>query len=116
MPRRVYLLGLGLALAALAFTDWALSFQHGVTDANVRRIRPGMSLKEVKRIFGHAANFELASPVGDLFARPWYRKWYGNGGEARLVFDAHYRVISAKFERTTENSGLLARLRAWLGF
>ena len=35
MSRRIYLLGVGLALVALAlaFTDWALSFQPGVTEA-----------------------------------------------------------------------------------
>ena len=34
MPRRVYLLGVGLALVALALavTDWALSLQPGVTE------------------------------------------------------------------------------------
>jgi hypothetical protein len=39
MSRRGYLLGLGLALA---FTHWALSLQPGVTEANVRRIRPSL--------------------------------------------------------------------------
>ena len=36
MSRRVYLLGVGLALVALglALTDWALSLQPGVTEAN----------------------------------------------------------------------------------
>ena len=38
MSRRVYLLGLGVALVALAlaFTDWALSLRPRVTEANVR--------------------------------------------------------------------------------
>ena len=36
MPRRVYLLGVGLALVALAlaFTDWALSLRPGVAAAH----------------------------------------------------------------------------------
>ena len=54
MSRRVYLLGLGLALVALglAFTDWVLSLRPGVTEANVRRIRVGMAMDEVEAIFG----------------------------------------------------------------
>src|SRR5262245_41196658 len=38
MPRRVYLLGVGLALVALAlaFTDWALSLRPGVTESGPR--------------------------------------------------------------------------------
>src|SRR5262249_10302590 len=54
MPRRVYLLGVGLALVALAlaFTDWALSLRPGVTEANVKRIRPGMTLTDVEALMG----------------------------------------------------------------
>jgi hypothetical protein len=51
MSRRVYLLGVGLALA-LAVTNWALSLQPGVTEANCRRIRPGMTLAEVETLLG----------------------------------------------------------------
>jgi hypothetical protein len=56
MSRRMYLLGVGLALVALAlaFTDWALSLQPGVTEAKVRRIRQGMTLAEVEGIFGRS--------------------------------------------------------------
>jgi hypothetical protein len=41
MSRRVYLLGIGLALVALAFvvTD-TLFWEPGLTEANARRIRP----------------------------------------------------------------------------
>jgi hypothetical protein len=54
MSGRVYLLGDGLALVALAlgFTDWALSLQPGVTEANVKRIRTGMTLGQVEAILG----------------------------------------------------------------
>ena len=54
MSRRIYLLGVGLALVALAlaFTDWALSFQPGVTEANARRIRPGMTQEAVESLLG----------------------------------------------------------------
>ena len=45
MPRGVYLLGVGLALVALAFvlTD-ALLWRPGITEAHVRLIREGMTL------------------------------------------------------------------------
>src|SRR5215470_17396217 len=54
MSRRVYLLGVGLALVALALAvaDWALSLQPGVTEANVRRIRQGMTVPEVEALLG----------------------------------------------------------------
>ena len=54
MSRRVYLLGVGLALVALAlaFTDWALSLRPGVTEVNVRRVKPGMTLAEVEAVLG----------------------------------------------------------------
>jgi hypothetical protein len=57
MSRRVYLLGVGLALVALAFvlTD-ALLWQAGVTEANVNRIRPGMSLEQAEGILGKATD------------------------------------------------------------
>ena len=55
MSRRVYLLGVGITLVALAlaFTDWALSVQPGVTEANVRPVRPGMQLAEVEGMGVH---------------------------------------------------------------
>src|SRR4051794_40501829 len=54
MSRGVYQLGVGMALVALAFvvTDWALSLRPGVTEANVKRVRPGMRLEEVRRLLG----------------------------------------------------------------
>jgi hypothetical protein len=53
VSRGVYLLGVGLALVALAFalTD-ALLWRPGVTEANVRRIRPGMKRTEVEAVLG----------------------------------------------------------------
>ena len=57
MSRRVYLLGLGLALVALvalalAVTDWALSMRPGVTEANFKRIQPGMTMQQVETLLG----------------------------------------------------------------
>jgi hypothetical protein len=46
MSGRVHLLGVGVALVALTFvvTEAALGLRPGVTEANDRRIREGMSL------------------------------------------------------------------------
>src|SRR5262249_15159236 len=57
MSRRVYLLGVGLALVALAFTttDVLLRQRPGVNEANVLRIRPGMTLAEVGTLLGSPA-------------------------------------------------------------
>jgi hypothetical protein len=56
----VYMLGVGIALAALAFavTDALLTPPPtpGVTEANVRRIRQGMSLAKVEGILGRPAD------------------------------------------------------------
>src|SRR5437016_1246712 len=66
MSRRVYLLGVGLALVALALavTDWALSLRPGVTEANVKRIRPGMTLAEVGALFGRAPDAVFEKCLG----------------------------------------------------
>jgi hypothetical protein len=52
MPRRVYLLAVGVAPVALAVTDRALSLRPGVSGRNVRHIRPGMTLAQVESILG----------------------------------------------------------------
>src|SRR5262245_55803841 len=54
MPRLVYLSGVGLLLLAGAFllTDRALSLWPGVTEANVRRVRPGMTSHQVEALLG----------------------------------------------------------------
>ena len=108
MSRWVYLLGVGLALVALAltFTDWALSLKPGVTEANARRVRPGMALAEVKRLFGRAADDDF----GGLMI------WYGSGGRADVRFNADRQVDWFYFFRTSGSAGPLARPRAWLGW
>src|SRR5262249_61460637 len=56
MSRRVYLLGVGLALLALALavTDWAFGLPPEVTEAKVRRVRPGMNVQEVEALLAVA--------------------------------------------------------------
>jgi hypothetical protein len=55
MSRRVYLLGVAVAMVAVAFaaTEAALEPRaSGVTRANARRLQPEMSRAEVERILG----------------------------------------------------------------
>jgi hypothetical protein len=69
MSRRVFLLGVGIVLVALAlaFTDWALSLRPGVTEANVRRIRVGMTLEEAEALLGGRATKEMhANPLSKV--------------------------------------------------
>src|SRR5262245_59450386 len=99
MNGRVYQLGVGLALVAVAFviTD-ALLWRPGVTAANVKRIREGMTLTEVQALFGDEPELGLG-PDG---ARSW--RWWGEQGAAWVHFDENERVQSAEFHRDAEPS------------
>jgi hypothetical protein len=130
MSRRVYLLGVGLALLAGAFllTD-ALLWRPGVTEANVRRIRPGMTLAEVEALLGpfildredtpfHRAVREDALQVmchgADSGVVHWY--WHGEHGHAGVAFLGG-RVLQALWiPDPPSGGGLLDRLHAWLGW
>jgi hypothetical protein len=115
MPRLVYLSGVGVALVALAFvsTDAALGPRQGVTEANVRRIREGMTLREVEGVLGGKGVLGFASRVGVCRA-PIYM-WTGPDGQAVVCFSPGGAVESAAFHRATAASPF-SRLRAWLGW
>jgi hypothetical protein len=53
MSRRalLWVCGVALVVAALLLTD-ALLWQPGLTEGNVRRLRPGMTLDEVEILLG----------------------------------------------------------------
>jgi hypothetical protein len=124
MSGRVYLLGVGLALVAgaLAFTDWALSLQPGVTEANVRRIRPGMTRVQVEALLGPPSTpwwlgvWEL-SPDNEPRRLP-FLVWEREEGSVSALFelDGRLRSITPWRPPSTARRGLLARLRAWLGW
>jgi hypothetical protein len=126
MSRRVFLWGGGLALVALAlaFTDWTLSLQPGVTEANVKRVRAGMSLHEVEAVLG--AGTDWTEPAIKLWPIPGT-----DDGYVGIWFDAQRRVSQVliipekrktllwrpsdyRFPSATLDP--LARLRAWLGW
>src|SRR5262249_30448538 len=81
MPRLTYFTGLALLLVAGAFllTDHLLALPPGVTEANVRRIKPGMPLGRVQGILGRAADWdpEPHYPSRSLF-------WFSSAGVIRV--------------------------------
>ncbi len=141
MSRRVYLLGVGLALVAGAFaaTHELLGPWPGATEANVRRIRKGMTLEQVEAILGGKGSWgnrpptaPIPSPTGDgwgmdvlgggesgLGGRKDYY-WVGPDGYAHVAFSWSFpgeakRVRQARFWRATPLS-LFQRLRTRLGW
>jgi hypothetical protein len=132
MSRQVYLLGLGLVLVAGAFlvTDSLVGRQPGVTEANVRRVRPGMTFSQVEGILGEwTEELQFYPPAICLVVRrnpspPAFEvwKWRGEDGVAEVRFAPSGRVLSASFEKTAQEAsgpkpdGPLDRLRSWLGW
>ena len=79
MPRRMYLrclLGVALIVGALFLTD-RLLWQPGLTEDNVRRLRPGMTLAEVEALLGGPATLTVdmhpAAPTEECGYR-WLRR------------------------------------------
>jgi hypothetical protein len=139
MSGRVYLSGVGLALVALAFcvTDWALRppFKPGVSEANVRRIKAGMTPEEVKSILGPRSGWtphwrdidreeEVAFPEGRFKIKipdprlvGWTKTWSGEAGRVTVYYDRAYRVTGVEYRPANPSPpSALARLRAWLGW
>ena len=85
MPRPLYLRGIGIVMVAAAFilTHEALGPWPGVTEANARRIRKGMTWVEVTEILGpHPFGRKYpGSPGGDSLTA-----WAGRDGEVYLHF------------------------------
>ena len=139
MSRRVYLLGAGLTLVALAlaFTDRALTQPVGPMEAKTKCIRPGMTLEEVETVIGKIeGTFALPDERSGrrLTDREGLKAFLNDpsrmktgmslargevGGVIAIHFREDGRVARAEWwpgGHPPEESGLLARLRAWLGW
>jgi hypothetical protein len=103
----------GLVALALLLTN-RLLWQPGLTEDNVRRIRPGMTLAEVEAPLGGptADSFEMHA---DYPAFRWQREWWEGGDSVVVQLFADGRVMAAK-GRGRPQPGPLDRLRAWLGW
>jgi hypothetical protein len=115
MPRRALLLlaGLALVVGALLLTD-RLLWEPGLNEENVNRLRPGMTLAEVEALLGGPAADTFEMPAGYPAYR-WRREWRAGGAWAEVLFGADGRVMTAA-GRGRSQPGILARLRAWLGW
>jgi hypothetical protein len=114
----VYLLGVGLALVALALamTGAAMGPAPGVTKANLARVR-GLTLAEVEALMGVPSRPDIDIPGLKS------RGFVGRERVASVFFDGRGRAtyaISRPFNPLTDGApprpGLWARLRAALGW
>ena len=128
MGRQVYLLGVGVALVAGVFvaTEAALGPRPGVTEANMRKIKPGMTLSEVEVLLGGPGR--RGWTFGRLGGFVSKFVWSGVDGQAEVTFYEPVNLVwpappspppsvlcNATFQRTAP-PGPLACLRAWLGW
>jgi len=79
----ILVVGIGLTALLVAPTP-------GISDANISRIRPGMSRKQVHEILGGPAQQTKMYNAG----RDWVDIWVGEEGKARVLFQA-YRVVGS---------------------
>ncbi len=111
MPRWVFLLGVGLLLVAVAFvvTCEVLGPKPGVTEANVRRIKPGMTVAEVDVLLG-VPGMHLGDWVGRMTV------WYGGDGQAVAWLDDDDKVSRVEFRPAQgAEPGPIHRLRKAFG-
>jgi hypothetical protein len=122
MSRWVFRLGVGIALVALAFAgaEQILALRPGVTEANARRIRMGMSLEQVERLLGGRATNEqylppiCCMPVEGIIKPSFRRQWILPSGTVSVFFGIRGTVTQVHFQRTAPEP-LLSQLRSWLG-
>jgi hypothetical protein len=92
MPRTVFLIGVALCLVAVAFvvTCAVVGPAPGVTAANVRRVREGMTVAEVDARLG-VAGVHLGDWAGRMAV------WYGSNGQAVAWLDDDGKVVRVEF-------------------
>jgi hypothetical protein len=133
MSRRIYLLGIVIILVAGAFliTDGVLGQRPGVYEANARRIRKGMTARQVEAILGPptACIWPLVSLRGSnrvplesrhecLAAGKALAFGWGSGDAIFVAvgFNEKGLVDRVECDFPPNPPSLLERLRSWLGW
>jgi hypothetical protein len=118
--RRLAWVGVALCAVALALgVTERLVWRPGVTPANVRRVRVGMTLDEVEALMGCPAHlaFDLdreGVPIGDRRYR-WLRNWTAEDAGVNAEFDEAGRVQAVNAVVWREPSAFES-LRSLLGW
>src|SRR5262245_28218837 len=96
MTGRVFLFGAAMALLAVGFTltDRLIDRMPGVTAANVRRIKPGMTPAQVDALLGRYGSYDEGDIVRGGRVRHW---WQHDHGSATVRFGRNGLVEEAKF-------------------
>jgi hypothetical protein len=95
-----------------------LLWQPGLTEVNVRRLRPGMTLAEVEALLGGPAPVTVDMlPVAHDEERGyrWLRHWKADCAAVDVQFFEDGRVMAAA-GRGRPQPGSLARVRSWIGW
>jgi hypothetical protein len=123
MTKRVYVLGIGLALVSIAWliTEAALTPRAGITRANFQRLHRGMTFAEVRRILGSPTS-------GRHLGREWGRTYRWRKGDNAVLAWFHpadtLLIGSAVFGpeeevedcRDEKPPSLFEKLRGWLSW
>jgi hypothetical protein len=116
--RQILWIGGAVVLVALAFllTDQLLTPSPGVTKANVRRIRAGMTLQEVEAIFGEPVT---VVQHGGFTHKRTTGLWLTGAVHVMLLFNDEMRVetvLDVRSTREPTERNFLERLWSWLGW
>src|SRR5262249_9187792 len=88
MSKQTYLLGVSIGLVAIAFVvTCELVWRPGITEANARRIRLGMTRGEVEAILGGPVTLYWRSPL----PAPGHKIEYWFGKDVRVMVELNGR-------------------------
>ncbi len=117
--RQVAWVGIALTVVALALgvTERLLEPLPGVARANVKRLRPGMTLAEVEGLFGQPGGPVACVLQPEPGVNVWL-VWSAEAGDCLLGFDQQGRVLAIRslLSSEPETTPPLSRLRSLFGW